>query len=164
MMQRVASALATLFALAATFVTLSPGASSIESQMLKAHNAVRERLRLRPLVWSEKLAQGAQEWADLLIREGAFRHRPRSPWGQNLYEIVGTEYFPQQIVNGWVDEFRDYDLASNRCKPDRMCGHYTQIVWRDTKELGCAVAHGGRREIWVCEYYPPGNVLGERPY
>ena len=153
-----------LAAAGAALLTIGAATPAIETQMLKAHNAVRERVGLRPLVWSGKLAQVAEEWADLLIREGSFRHRPNSPWGQNLFEVGGTEFLPQQIVNGWADEARDYDLASNKCKPGRVCGHYTQIVWRDTKQLGCAVARGGSREIWVCEYYPPGNVVGQKPY
>jgi uncharacterized protein YkwD len=74
--------------------------SSIEEQMLEAQNAVREAVGLRPLVWSGKLASIAQEWADRLVKEGTFRHRPNSPWGQNLYDVTGTEFLPQQIVNG----------------------------------------------------------------
>jgi hypothetical protein len=38
------------------------------------------------------------------------------------------------------------------------------MVWRDTREVGCAVATDTEREVWVCEYYPPGNVAGFRPY
>ncbi len=132
--------------------------------MLDAHNAVRARVGLKPLTWSEKLERAAQEWADTLIKEGAFRHRPNSPWGQNLYAVSGGEFLPQQIVNGWAAEAKDFDSASNRCKDGHMCGHYTQIVWRDTRELGCAVARGGNREVWVCEYSPPGNIQGMRPY
>jgi len=45
-----------------------------------------------------------------------------------------------------------------------VCGHYTQIVWRDTKQVGCGVARDNRREIWVCNYDPPGNWVGHRPY
>jgi len=56
----------------------------------------------------------------------------------------------------------NYNYKTNRCKG--MCGHYTQIVWRDTKELGCGVARGGDREIWVCDYSPPGNYQGRLPY
>lgn len=138
--------------------------SSIEKQMLDAQNAVREAVGLRPLVWSGKLAGIAQEWADRLVKEGAFRHRPNSPWGQNLFDVTGTEFLPQQIVNGWAAEAKDFDYAANRCKEDRMCGHYTQLVWRDTRQVGCAVARGGNREVWVCEYSPKGNYIGMRPY
>ena len=154
---------ATLF-LTATLGVSAAEPSSIETQMLAAHNAVRERVGVRPLVWSNKLARAAQEWADRLVKEGAFRHRPNSEWGQNLYEVGGSEFLPQQIVNGWDGEAKDYDLASNTCKEGRMCGHYTQMVWRETKEVGCAVARGGNREVWVCEYSPPGNYVGKRPY
>jgi pathogenesis-related protein 1 len=133
-------------------------------RMLDAHNAVRTHVGLKPLAWSDKLAHAAQEWADRLIKEGSFRHRPNSAWGQNLYDISGSEYLPQQIVNGWAAERKDFDYATNQCRPSHICGHYTQIVWRDTRELGCAVARGGNREVWVCEYSPPGNYIGRRPY
>jgi uncharacterized protein YkwD len=139
-------------------------APSMPESMLEGHNALRARLKLKPLIWSDKLARAAQEWADTLVKEGAFRHRPRSPFGQNLYDIIGSEFLPQQIINGWAGEAKDFDYAANLCKEGRICGHYTQMVWRETKELGCAVAHGGNREVWVCEYSPPGNIFGMRPY
>jgi pathogenesis-related protein 1 len=139
-------------------------ATSIEQQMLDAQNAVRARVGVRPLVWSDKLTRVAQEWADRLVKEGSVRHRPNSPWGQNLYDVTGSEYLPQQIVNGWAAEAKDFDVAANKCKEGRMCGHYTQLVWRDTKQVGCPVARGGNREVWVCEYSPPGNYAGMRPY
>jgi pathogenesis-related protein 1 len=138
--------------------------SSIEKEMLDTQNAVRARVGVPPLTWSGKLARVAQEWADRLAKEGAFRHRPNSPWGQNLSDVTGTEYVPQQIVNGWAGEAKDFDVAANQRKEGRMCGHYTQLVWRDTKQVGCAVARGGNREVWVCEYSPPGNYVGMRPY
>ena len=137
---------------------------SMQDRMLQAHNAVRASVGQKPLVWSEKLAQAAQQWADQLIKDGTFHHRPHSPWGQNLYTVTGGEFVPEQIVKGWAAEAKDYDYAANRCKPERICGHYTQIVWRDAHELGCALAKGGSREVWVCEYSPPGNYVGMRPY
>jgi hypothetical protein len=44
-----------------------------------------------------------------------------------------------------------------------MCGHYTQLVWRRARQVGCAAARGGSREVWVCEF-PEGNYIGMRPY
>jgi pathogenesis-related protein 1 len=138
--------------------------TSIQQQMLDAHNAVRARVGVPPLVWSDKLARAAEEWAETLIKDGTFRHNSHSPYGENLYAIGGGEFLPQQIVNGWAAEAKDYDLAANKCKPERMCGHYTQIVWRETRQVGCGVARGGNREVWVCEYSPPGNYVGQKPY
>lgn len=98
------------------------------------------------------------------MKQGAFRHRPNSPYGENLYEVTSGQASPQQVVNAWAAEAADYGAAANTCKPGKMCGHYTQIVWRDTKQMGCAAAQAGNREVWVCEYSPPGNYTGMQPY
>jgi len=97
----------------------------------------------------------AQQWAETLLARKQFVHRPKSAYGENLFETVGAHASPAQVVREWASEARNYDYASNRCHG--VCGHYTQIVWRDTREVGCGVARGPGREVWVCDYSPPGN-------
>lgn len=130
--------------------------------MLAAHNAFRKNLGLSRLVWSDRLAADAQSWADTLLKRGQFYHQSQSNQGENLFEIRGGKATPDDVVHDWVSESLDYDRASNRCYS--VCGHYTQIVWRSTVEVGCAVARSGLHEVWVCRYSPPGNVVGQRPY
>jgi len=137
-------------------------APTMADEMVAAHNAVRARLRLPPLAWSNQLAKAAQEWANTLLREGTFHHPSKLPFGQNLLEVFRDEFPPEQVVRAWASEASQYDYRDNRCSG--MCGHYTQLVWRDTKEVGCAVVRRGDREIWVCDYSPPGNYIGQRPY
>ena len=154
----------------ATIVSLAlcglAGAASqsapLAREMVAAHNAVRSRVGVPGLSWSGRLAASAQAWAARLVERGQFAHRPNSPFGENLFEMDGGSASPAEVVADWASEERDYDYGSNRCR--RVCGHYTQIVWRDTKEVGCAMAHAGEREVWVCEYDPPGNIVGRRPY
>jgi pathogenesis-related protein 1 len=136
--------------------------SSLERDMLAAHNAVRARVGIAPLAWSDRLAARAQDWADTLLAGKQFVHRPNSIYGENLFEITGAAASSAQVVNAWAGESRNYDYNSNRCRG--VCGHYTQIVWGDTKDVGCAVARGAGREVWVCNYDPPGNWVGKRPY
>jgi pathogenesis-related protein 1 len=131
-------------------------------QTLAAHNAVRMRVEVPPLAWSSELAQVAQEWADTLLRKGTFQHQARNPYGENLFEIDGATAAPAEVVNDWASEARDYRYRTNSCTA--VCGHYTQIVWRGTKRVGCGVAQNQSRQVWVCEYDPPGNIIGERPY
>jgi hypothetical protein len=114
------------------------------------------------MAWSDHLAARAQEWADTLLARKQFIHRPNSTYGENLFEITGAAASPAQVVDAWAAESRNYDYSSNRCSG--VCGHYMQIVWGDTKEVGCAVARGRGREVWVCNYDPPGNWTGKRPY
>jgi len=130
--------------------------------LLSTHNSVRSHAGVPPLVWSERLAARAQDWANTLLARRAFSHRPNSRYGENLFEITGASASPAQVVANWASESRNYDYNANSCRG--VCGHYTQIVWRDTKEVGCAVARGGGREVWVCNYDPPGNWIGKRPY
>ena len=151
------------------FLVMAAGAVSAQSQspvreMLQAHNSIRQGLGLPALAWSDRLAAVAQEWAETLLKRNEFFHRPKSRYGENLYRINGRNASASaaQAVQDWAAEARNYDYRSNLCHG--MCGHYTQIVWRDTKEVGCGVARGARREIWVCEYDPPGNLIGKRPY
>lgn len=133
-----------------------------------AHNQVREPLGLPPLEWSRELADHAQRWADELRRRGCpLDHRPRSGpfaqrFGENLYSRTGPPARADEVVAMWAAERQDYDARTSRCRG--VCGHYTQIVWRDSRRLGCAAAACGDTEVWVCNYDPPGNVIGRRPY
>jgi uncharacterized protein YkwD len=136
--------------------------TSLTLAMLDAHNAIRARVGVPPLVWSAGLAEVAQDWANHLIGTGDLAHRPNNRYGENIYAISGGSTLPTQVVNYWAEEARGYDIRNNTCAG--VCGHYTQIVWGKTRAVGCAVAIDQRREVWVCNYDPPGNIVGERPH
>lgn len=133
-------------------------------QMVNAHNQWRSQVGVRPLRWSPQLASYAQSWADRLAQNNRFEHRQNSPYGENLASSTGRQMSPTRVVEMWGNEVRDYDYASNSCAPGKVCGHYTQIVWANTTEVGCGVARSGDREVWVCNYNPPGNFIGQKPY
>lgn len=77
-----------------------------------------------------------------------------------------------RALRSWASESADYDPRSGRCRAGAVCGHYTQMVWRETRGVGCALARclGGspfsdeRWSLVVCNYDPPGNVVGRRPF
>lgn len=134
------------------------------NQMLNAHNEWRKRYSVPPLKWSAKLATYAQQWADKLSRENRFEHRADSPYGENLAVASGQQFTPERVVDLWGRESKDYDHGSNSCSRGETCGHFTQVVWKGTKEVGCGMARKGSREAWVCNYNPPGNIVGRKPY
>lgn len=136
--------------------------SSLAREMVASHNAVRARVGTAPLRWSDTLASFAQQWANQLIQNGQFAHSHNPKYGENLYEISGGAATPASVVKTWAEEVHDYDYGTNTCRG--VCGHYTQVVWRDTSKVGCAVARTEAREVWVCEYDPPGNWVGRKPY
>ncbi len=136
--------------------------TALAGDMLVAHNELRSRVDVAPLRWSDRLAARAQDWASRLLLERQFYHRPNPTFGENLFEITGGYATPSEVVTDWASEARDYSYRSNTCQG--VCGHYTQVVWGDTREVGCAVARDASREVWVCNYDPPGNWVGKRPY
>ncbi|HEY9879264.1 MAG TPA: CAP domain-containing protein [Leptolyngbyaceae cyanobacterium] len=145
-------------------------------QMLAAHNRMRREVGVPDLRWSADLAKGAQEWANYLVKENRFEHSPASARGngtigENLSSRSssapgGSYTTPARAVEGWVNERAYYHYDTNRCDPNQMCGHYTQMVWKSTTLVGCAMARNAQasREVWVCRYNPAGNVVGQRPY
>lgn len=139
---------------------MPPGA--MRQAMLRAHNAVRARVGVSPLHWSDALARVAQQWADHLAATNGFYHRPDNRYGENLYMMTGGSASPAQVVGMWADEARQYDIRTNACAGE--CGHYTQLVWSTTRAVGCAAAANAYRQIWVCEYDPKGNWVGYPPY
>lgn len=136
--------------------------AALARDILAAHNEIRAHIDVPPLRWSDRLAARAQEWANRLLQEQQFYHRPHPSFGENLFEITGGRALPSDVVGDWASEARDYSYRTNTCTG--VCGHYTQLIWRGTREVGCAVARDPSREVWVCNYDPPGNWVGERPY
>lgn len=142
--------------------------------MLKAHNQWRAKVGSPALQWSEKLTRMAQEWADKLAASGCSQHhRGNMQYGENIYfaspllwpngRTEAQPVTPQYVADDWGKEEKNYDHASNSCSG--ICGHYTQLVWKDSKEVGCGMAFcANKAQVWVCNYHPVGNVMGERPY
>lgn len=154
---------------------------------LAAHNAVRAGtfpgvpLRpapsppLPPLRWSAAAAAAALAQASACVyAHGSGRGADGTPRGENLAASTpGRWSTPAAVVAEWASEWADYAPARRGCAPGRACGHYTQLVWRATTAVGCARAtcrvnapFGGAPtwDFYVCQYEPPGNVIGQRPY
>jgi len=135
------------------------------SGMIAAHNAWRSKVKVAGLTWSSTLATYAQQWANTLKAQNcAMQHRSNNQYGENLYWSSGMSPTSQSVVDSWASEIANYTYATNSCATGKMCGHYTQVVWKDTKEVGCGKASCGSAQIWVCNYNPPGNYVGQKPY
>lgn len=164
--------------------TPTPGTgepSSLAGIVLK-HNEVRATVSqcnpLPNLIWKQALADTAAAWIAQCKDtdgNGLIDHNPNRgaghPYqvGENVFGTSGnaSSGTAAQAVKLWADEVVDYDYDSNSCAPGRVCGHYTQIVWRKTLEVGCAIGVCSNMRFKtsvVCNYGPAGNFIGQRPY
>lgn len=141
----------------------------VAAEITAAHNFWRKQVKTPPLVWSDELAKRAREWALALLSKGSLEHRPNTRLGENIAWFAGERLKPADVVDHWGNEIEYYDYEKNVCLEDSECQHYTQIVWKDSREVGCASAWGehpkyGIQEYWVCNYSPAGNMEGLKPY
>jgi pathogenesis-related protein 1 len=177
-MTRRASRLVAFAAFAAVLVTAgcraaeADGVTSAQAdELVRAHNAWRRRVGVPSLRWATDLAARAQARAAYLAAHGCVMEHGPLPEdvGENLY-LVGPlhtegrtdEQFvvtATEVVDAWGAESADYSPAHDTCAANRQCGHYTQIVWTTTREVGCGMSVCPTlAQVWVCDYRPAGNI------
>ncbi|WP_304559184.1 CAP domain-containing protein [Sphingomonas immobilis] len=148
------------------------GASLLQRAMLSAHAAARAEVGLPPLAWDDTLADHALAYACTLAAEHRFEHahQPMGPSreGENLWTGTRDAYRYDEMVGSFVAEKR---MFVNRPTPYfstsgqwQDVAHYTQIVWRGTTRVGCALASNDRDDTLVCRYSPAGNVVGQAAF
>ncbi len=145
--------------------------SGFEMRVLAAHNRERASLDIPPLRWNPALAADAQKWADHLASTGAFKHAPEQeddPQGENLWAGTRNAFVVESRVGAWIREksyFKQGVFPHNSTTGNvEDVGHYTQLIWRDTRDVGCAQAAGAREDVLVCRYSSAGNYIGEPVY
>jgi uncharacterized protein YkwD len=126
-------------------------------QWLAVHNRYRKLHGVPPVVWSEHVAASAQAHA-----ETCPSGHSGSGYGENL-AWASYDMGISGVVAKWYDEESSYEYEN----PGFISGtgHFTQIIWKGTREIGCAYVaecgsgHSLRANTWVCQYDPPGNYL-----
>ncbi|XP_012579534.1 PREDICTED: peptidase inhibitor 16 isoform X3 [Condylura cristata] len=142
--------------------------------MVELHNRYRAQAspsaaNMLQMRWDESLAAFAKAYAEQCVWG---HNKERGRRGENLFAITDKGVDVPLAVEEWHQERQHYNLSAATCEPGQMCGHYTQVVWAKTERIGCG-SHfcetlQGVEEtnihLLVCNYEPPGNVKGQRPY
>jgi pathogenesis-related protein 1 len=136
------------------------------------HNKLRKGVGVEPLEWSPEIAAYAQKWADRLAAKGDLEHRPiNGEWARIYGENLAIDRSILACAESWHSEVKDYPSVEPIPSDFSTftAGHYTQMVWRKTKRIGAGVAvvNAGRFKgmtLVVCNYDPPGNMVGDKPY
>ncbi|KAK6240534.1 hypothetical protein SCA6_005923 [Theobroma cacao] len=138
---KVSLALTCLMALA---LVLPSHAQDTPEDFLDAHNTASAAVGVGPMTWNDTVAAYAQDYANERIGDCNLEHST-GPYGENL-----------AISSG--------DLSGTQAVR-LVCGHYTQVVWRNSVRLGCAKVRCSNGGTFIgCNYDPPGNFGGEKPY
>lgn len=137
--------------------------------LLELHNRERAEVRVPPLMWDERLAAAAAAHGPLLAGRAGLVHAPpalRPGQGENLWMGTRNRYSLESMFNGWAREKRLFRAGVfptvSRTGRSSDVAHYTQIVWRRTARVGCAIHRAADWDYLVCRYAPAGNVLGQK--
>ena len=134
-----------------------------KAAVLQAHNDLRQQNNVPALTWDDNLAAFAQDWANQLAASGTFQHRTPNQFGENIWEGTAGAFKPVDAVASWAAEAQNFDLNTNTCADGQVCGHFTQLIWSTTVRVGCGIATGNGQDVIVCNYDPPGNIVGQSP-
>ena len=145
--------------------------TDFSTRLLDAQNRARAEVGSRPMQWNADLARDAKVWADHLAVTGRFEHSPDqpgvAPQGENLWAGTPGAFQPEAMVKLWHDEKIDYKPGvfpnNSRSGDLENVGHYTQLIWAATTQVGCSMTRGLNEDVLVCRYSSPGNVMGQRP-
>ncbi|XP_027488245.1 peptidase inhibitor 16-like, partial [Corapipo altera] len=147
-----------------TVLELSWSLSEEEKKIiLDEHNRYRSQvsppaMAMMKLTWDKELESLAQSYAEKCIWD---HNKERGRRGENLFAMAPMLEL-EFAVEDWNGEEKFYNLTTSTCVPGQMCGHYTQVVWSDTKQIGCGAKFCEKIEgietenmhLLVCNYYP----------
>ncbi|KAF8689848.1 hypothetical protein HU200_041479 [Digitaria exilis] len=127
------------------------------------HAHLRAKNDVRPLKYTQELSDRAAAWA-AQYKDNCAAASPCP--GVNVFlGYAGATWLPSDAVASWAEEEQHYDVNSNTCADGKGCGRYTQMVWRDSKEFGCATVDCSTGEtLMACHYEPQGNIMGQKPF
>lgn len=146
-----------------------PDREEFIEEALQAHNEYRSKHSAPPLRIAEDLNEYAQQWADKIARKDAMEHsncklKNGERIGENIYFCWSSDptagVKAQTAVKSWYDEIKDYNFK--RPGFSSNTGHFTQVVWKGTEEMGIAKARSKNGSFFVvANYRPPGNMMGD---
>uniref|UniRef100_A0A8C6P088 SCP domain-containing protein n=1 Tax=Nothobranchius furzeri TaxID=105023 RepID=A0A8C6P088_NOTFU len=127
-------------------------------EFLDTHNKYRSMHNAGPLRYNDGMCAKAQEWAEHLLQIQRLQHSGTDD-GENVFYLTESSSAvkqPRFTVDSWYSEIKDYDFSSPRFQ--RGTGHFTQVVWKETTELGVGVASRNGMTFVVGQYRPAGNI------
>ena len=162
----IAMAPATVGAAAPSTLTISP-ATAVAMRIVVLHNQARASAGVGPIYWDAALADAADRYAVEIARTGRWGHSPiysRPGQGENLWMGTRGAFSVDQMIGSWIAEKRSFrpGIFPNVSGTGNwsQVGHYTQIIWRGSTRVGCALRSSARFDYLVCRYAPAGNIMG----
>lgn len=138
------------------------GYNNFIAECLQSHNKYRAKHHSPPLRLNKDLCKIAQSYADRLLATKTFQHSTNKykgkDLGENLFMVNGKPATGEMATADWYSEIKMYNFRKDYQKGT---GHFTQLVWKDTTDVGFGIAYKNDLYYVVANYFPAGNFLGK---
>uniref|UniRef100_K7FMN6 ShKT domain-containing protein n=1 Tax=Pelodiscus sinensis TaxID=13735 RepID=K7FMN6_PELSI len=145
------------------FAALSTDNEDQQREIVDKHNALRREVKptagnMLKMEWSTKAAENAKIWANecTLSHSPPNRRKTTLSCGENLLMSVAPHPW-SIVIQSWYNEVENFKHGIGLTKPGEDTGHFTQVVWYSSYEVGCAVAYCPEKYFkyyYVCQYCP----------
>ncbi|XP_076083248.1 Golgi-associated plant pathogenesis-related protein 1-like [Mytilus galloprovincialis] len=144
--------------------------SSFIDDAVKAHNEFRDMHGSPHITHAQDLTDYSQKWAEHLANTGKFDHSKCDLKGESIGENLAmmggsglSNKRAREYVKMWYDEIKDYHYYGSNPDMDQFMkfGHFTQLVWKEAKQIGVGMAIAKGQCVVVCNYRPAGNMMGD---
>ena len=140
----------------------SSGFTQFDADALQTHNYYRRKHHVPPLTLNKDLCKIAQAYAQRLCSTRCFEHSKNKykgfNIGENLYRCTGKVATGEMATTSWYDEIKTHNFKKDF---QHASGHFSQLVWKGSQEVGFGVANKGTNYYVVANYYPAGNIIGD---
>ena len=138
--------------------------NEFQQSALEAHNKYRRKHHVGDLKLNKELCNIAQRYAETIARTSNFSHSNAKfngkNMGENLFACCGIKITGKMMTDDWYDEVKQYNF--NNPGFISGTGHFTQVVWKGSREVGFGYAQADDGYYYgVANYYPAGNYVGE---
>lgn len=132
------------------------------TEALARHNFLRQKHGVPELKHNEELSKIAQAWAESMLEKGDLNHSENTfngkPLGENIAMCGGKKMTGEYMTNMWYDEVKKYKYENPTFNGT---GHFTQVVWKNTTDVGFGIATKNNEWYAVGNYFPAGNYRGQ---
>ncbi|XP_041104140.1 GLI pathogenesis-related 2, like [Polyodon spathula] len=131
-------------------------------EVLRTHNEYRRKHRVPGLKLSSKLSREAQQYADALASTRILKHSAESSRGQCGENLAWASYDEpgKEVAERWYNEIKNYNF--NCPGFSSGTGHFTAMVWKNTKKMGVGKAKASDGSTFVvARYFPAGNIVNQ---
>jgi len=128
------------------------------TNMIKKHNEIRKKYGVCPIVYDPQLSLYSQTRADQISNSKELKHDLNCPYGENLYWSSSQKTDIVNAAISWINE------ESNWKENKKPSGHFTQCIWNNSVKIGIGKSVSDFGTVVVCNYNPPGNIIGQNPF